>query len=301
MENLPIEITNAHRAEVLTQALPYIQKYYGKIIVVKYGGNAMINEHLKEQVMEDIVLLHLIGVKVVLVHGGGPEITDMLKRVGKETAFVNGLRVTDKETVDIAQMVLAGKLNKELVKLIQNKGGHAIGLCGLDGGMIRASRMDEKLGFVGEIEDVNVQPVLDVLDKGYIPVISTIGYDDDGNSYNINADTAAAKLASALSAESLISMTDISGILRDREDPSTLIPRIAVSEVPQLMRENVISGGMIPKVQCCTEAIRRGVHKVFIIDGRIPHAILIEILTDEGIGTMFVAGNSLQEEDDDNI
>lgn len=296
-----MELTNSQRAEIIVRALPYIQKYYGKIIVVKYGGNAMIKEELKEAVMGDIILLSLIGIRVVLVHGGGPEITDMLKRVGKETAFVNGLRVTDKETVDIAQMVLAGKLNKELVKLIQNKGGHAIGLCGLDGGMIRASKMDEKLGFVGEIEDVNVQPVLDVLDKGYIPVISTIGYDDDGNSYNINADTAAAKLASALSAESLISMTDISGILRDREDPSTLIPRIAVSEVPELMRENVISGGMIPKVQCCTEAIRRGVHKVFIIDGRIPHAILIEILTDEGIGTMFVAGNSLQEEDDDNI
>ena len=293
-----MELTNSQRAEIIVRALPYIQKYYGKIIVVKYGGNAMIKDELKEAVMGDIVLLSLIGIRVVLVHGGGPEITDMIKRVGKETEFVNGLRVTDKETVDIAQMVLAGKVNKELVKLLQNKGGRAIGLCGLDGGMIRATQLDPRLGYVGEVGEVNVEPILDVLDKGYIPVISTIAYDDEGNSYNINADTAAAKLASALSAESLISMTDISGILRDKDDPSTLIPRILVSEVPQLMRENIISGGMIPKVQCCTEAIRRGVRKVFIIDGRIPHAILIEILTDEGIGTMFVAGNSLTEHEE---
>ncbi len=286
-----MELTNSQRAEIIVRALPYIQKYYGKIVVVKYGGNAMIREDLKEAVMGDIVLLSLIGIKVVLVHGGGPEISDLLKRVGKVTEFVDGLRVSDRETVEIAQMVLAGKVNKELVKLLGNKGGRAIGLCGLDGGMITARKIDERLGFVGEVTDVDVTPILDVLDKGYIPVIATVGYDKEGNSYNINADTAAAKIASALSAESLISMTDISGILRDRDDPDSLISQISVSEVPQLMRENVISGGMIPKVECCTEAIRRGVRKVFIIDGRIPHAILIEILTDEGIGTMFVSGN----------
>ncbi len=284
-------LTNLQRAEVITHALPYIQKYYGKIVVVKYGGNAMIKDELKEAVMGDIVLLSLIGIRVVLVHGGGPEITDMLKRVGKETVFVDGLRVTDRETVEIAQMVLAGKLNKELVKLLTNKGGRAIGLCGIDGGMITAKPVNDKLGYVGDITGVHVQPILDVLEKGYIPVISTIGYDDQGNSYNINADTAASKIASELAAESLISMTDISGILRDKDDPSSLISEIPVSDVPQLVRENIISGGMIPKVQCCTEAIRRGVNKVFIIDGRIPHSILIEILTDEGIGTMFVPAN----------
>lgn len=286
-----MELTNAQRAETIVRALPYIQKYYGKIVVVKYGGNAMIKEELKEAVMGDIALLSLIGIRVVLVHGGGPEITDMLKKVGKETKFVNGLRVTDQESVDIVQMVLAGKVNKELVKLLQNKGGQAIGLCGLDGGMIRATQLNPELGYVGEVESVNVKPILDVLNAGYIPVISTVGYDDEGHSYNINADTAAAKIASELSAECLISMTDISGILRDCNDPSTLISKVIASEVPQLIREGIISGGMIPKIQCCTEAIRRGVSKVFIIDGRIPHAILIEILTDEGIGTMFVAAN----------
>ena len=283
-----MELTNMQRADVLTQALPYIKKYYNKIIVVKYGGNAMINEELKDAVMGDIVLLSLIGIKVVLVHGGGPEITDMLSRVGKKTEFVDGLRVTDRETVDIVQMVLAGKINKNLVNLIQNKGGKAIGLCGIDGHMIKAETLDERLGYVGEITDVNVTPILDVLEKGYIPVISTVGCDDEGNSYNINADTAAARIAGQLGAESLISMTDIEGILRDKNDPSTLISQIYVSEAPQLMREGVISGGMIPKVNCCIEAIRRGVNRVFIIDGRIPHSILIETLTDEGIGTMFL-------------
>ena len=286
-----MDINNAQRAQILVEALPYIKKYYNKIIVVKYGGNAMINEDLKEAVMGDIVLLSLIGIKVVLVHGGGPEITDMLNKVGKKTEFVNGLRVTDKEAVDIVQMVLAGKINKNLVNLLQNKGGKAIGLCGIDGHMIKAEKLDERLGYVGEITDVNIDPILDVLEKGYIPVVSTVGYDDEGNSYNINADTAAARIAGQLKCESLISMTDIDGILRDKNDPSTLISKINVSDAPQLMREGVISGGMIPKVSCCIEAIRRGVGKVFIIDGRIPHAILIETLTDEGIGTMFVSGN----------
>lgn len=251
----------------------------------------MINEELKEAVMGDIVLLSLIGIKVVLVHGGGPEITDMLKKVGKQTEFVNGLRVTDQESVDIVQMVLAGKINKNLVNLLQTKGGKAIGLCGIDGHMIKAKMMDERLGYVGEITDVNVEPILDVLEKGYIPVISTVGYDDEGHSYNINADTAAARIAGQLKAESLISMTDIDGILRDKDDPSTLISKIYVSEAPQLIREGIISGGMIPKINCCIEAIRQGVRKVFVIDGRIPHSILIETLTDEGIGTMFISGD----------
>ncbi len=281
-----MNLSNADRAKVLVSALPYIQKYYNKIIVVKYGGNAMINDELKEAVMGDIVLLSLIGVKVVLVHGGGPEITNMLSRVGKETEFVDGLRVTDGETAEIVQMVLAGKINKSLVSLLESKGGNAIGLCGMDGSMIQAQMKDERLGFVGDITKVNVQPIIDVIDKGYIPVVSTLGCDRDGNAYNINADTAAAKIAGALNAECLISMTDISGILRDKDDPDTLIPKITVDEAPKLYEENVISGGMIPKVECCIDAIDEGVKKVFILDGRIPHAILIEILTDEGLGTM---------------
>ena len=288
-----MQTTKAHRAEILTQALPYIQKYNGKIIVVKYGGNAMINEELKEAVMGDIVLLSLIGIKVVLVHGGGPEITEMLGKIGKQSQFVNGLRVTDKETVDIVQMVLAGKVNKNLVNLLQNKGGKAIGLCGIDGHMIEAEAADSRLGYVGDITSVNVQPILDVLEKGYIPVISTVGCDKQNNVYNINADTVAARLAGELKAESLISMTDIVGLLRDKDDPSTLIAKVPVSEAPKLMRDGIISGGMIPKVNCCIEAIRRGVHKVFIVDGRIPHSILIEVLTDEGVGTMFVSGQHI--------
>jgi len=283
-----MELTNAQRAEVLVHALPYIQDYKDKIIVVKYGGNAMINEDLKNAVMRDIVLLTTVGIRVVLIHGGGPEITDMLKHVGKETKFVNGLRVTDAETAEIVQMVLAGKINKSLVNLIQNIGGKAIGLSGADGHLIEAEMLNEELGYVGEITSINTQPVLDVLEKGYIPVISTVGCDREGNVYNINADTAASRIAGMLGAESLISMTDITGICRDKDDPGTLIPKINVSEAPQLMREGVISGGMIPKVECCIEAIRRGVKKVFIIDGRVPHSILIETLTDEGIGTMFV-------------
>ena len=288
-----MEITHAQRAAVITEALPYIQKYNDKIIVVKYGGNAMINDDLKEAVMGDIVLLSLIGIKVVLVHGGGPEITEMLAKVGKKSEFIDGLRVTDQETVDIVQMVLAGKINKNLVNLLQNKGGKAIGLSGIDGHMIEAEKLDDTHGFVGEITKVDVSPIMDCLEKGYIPVISTVGYDLDGNTYNINADTAAARIAGELKAESLISMTDVDGILRDKNDPSTLISQINVSEAPQLMREGVISGGMIPKVNCCIEAIRRGVSKVFIIDGRITHSILIEVLTDAGIGTMFVGGSTM--------
>ena len=288
-----MNITNAQRAKVLVHALPYIQKYRDKIIVVKYGGNAMINEELKDSVMRDIVLLSLMDIKVVLVHGGGPEITDMLSRVGKKTEFVNGLRVTDKETVDIVQMVLAGKINKNLVNLLSVQGGKAIGLSGIDGQMIVAQAKDEALGYVGEITEVNTQIVADVLDKGYIPVISTVACDKAGNTYNVNADTAAAKIAGALGAECLISMTDISGILRDKDDPDTLISTINVSDTPELVAEGIISGGMIPKVECCTEAIRRGVKKVFIIDGRVPHSLLIETLTDEGMGTMLIAGDSL--------
>ncbi len=283
------DITNAQRADILIQALPYIQKYTNKIIVIKYGGNAMINEELKAAVMGDMVLLSLIGIKVVLVHGGGPEITEMLGKIGKESKFYNGLRVTDEESAKIVQMVLAGKINKNLVNLLQNIGGKAIGLSGMDGGLIEAKPIDfENLGYVGEITNVNTQPILDVLEKGYIPVVSTVGCDKEGNVYNINADTAAAAIAGSLGAESLISMTDICGILRDKDDDSTLIPVINVSEAPQLMREGIISGGMIPKIECCIEAIRRGVGKVFVIDGRVPHSILIEILTDEGIGTMLI-------------
>ncbi len=284
---MDMNITNAQRANILVQALPYIKKYTGKIVVVKYGGNAMINEELKHSVMSDIILLSLIGVKVVLVHGGGPEITDMLSKVGKESQFFGGLRVTDKETVEIVQMVLAGKVNKDLVNLIGTKGGRAVGLSGIDGQMLLASAKNPDLGFVGEIEKVNVQPITELLDGGYIPVVSTVACDKDGNTYNVNADTAAAKIAGELQAESLISLTDIAGILRDKNDPSTLIPRISLEEADALIDDGIISDGMIPKVECCTNAIKWGVHRVFIIDGRIKHSILIETLTDEGIGTMF--------------
>ena len=283
-------ITNAQRAEILVHALPYIKQYDGKIIVVKYGGNAMINDELKSAVMGDLVLLNTIGIKVVLVHGGGPEISEMLTKVGKKTEFLNGLRVTDAETAEIVQMVLAGKINKNLVNQLQNSGGKAVGLSGMDGHLIEATKKDEKLGFVGEITNINIEPVTDLLEKGYIPVISTVGCDKDGNTYNINADTAAARIASELGAESLILMTDIAGLLRDKDDETSLISSVCVSEAPQLMREGIISGGMIPKIECCVEAIRQGVDKVFIIDGRIPHAILIETLTDEGIGTMLYGG-----------
>lgn len=282
-----MELSNAQRAAVLIHALPYIQKYTGKIVVVKYGGNAMINPELQKAVMGDVALLSLVGIKVVLVHGGGPEISDMLKRVGKESRFVNGLRHTDAETADIVQMVLSGKINKNLVNMLQNIGGKAIGLSGVDGHLIEAKVLDPELGFVGEITKINPAVINDALAMGYIPVVSTVGCDKEGNVYNINADTAAAQLAATLKAESLISMTDICGLLRDKDDETTLIPQVAVSEAPMLVKEGIISGGMIPKVDCCIEAIRNGVKRVFIIDGRVPHSILIEMLTDEGIGTMF--------------
>ena len=282
--------SNAERAEVLTAALPYIKKYSGKIVVIKYGGNAMINEQLKQQVMEDIALLWLIGVKVVLVHGGGPEISQTLKRLGKEAVFVDGLRVTDKETVDIVQMVLAGKINKSLVNLIQMKGGHAVGLSGIDGGIIEAKMKNEVLGYVGEITKIRTQPITDLLEKNYIPVISTVASDRQGNTYNINGDTAAAYIAGALGAERLIMMTDIAGILKDKDDPSTLIPVVTVEEAKQLQTDGIVSGGMIPKIECCIEALEHGVKHVVIMDGRIPHSILMELLTDEGAGTMVMKG-----------
>ncbi|MBQ4351270.1 MAG: acetylglutamate kinase [Clostridia bacterium] len=283
-------ISNAERAEVLTAALPYIRKYYGKTVVVKYGGNAMTSETLKEQVMEDIVLLRLVGVRVVLVHGGGPEVSEMMTKLGKKPEFVDGLRVTDRETVDIVQMVLAGKINKSLVNLLEMKGGQAVGLSGMDARMIEAKRKDERLGYVGEVTAVNIGPVTDLLDGGYIPVISTLGCDGEGNTYNINGDTAAAAIAGALGAERLIMMTDIAGILADRDDPSTLIPEITVEEAGKLREAGIVSGGMIPKVECCVDAIRRGVKKVIIMDGRVPHSILMELLTDEGAGTLVRGG-----------
>ena len=284
------QLSNAERAEVLTAALPYIKKYSGKIVVIKYGGNAMINEQLKQQVMEDIALLWLIGVKVVLVHGGGPEISQTMKRLGKEAVFVDGLRVTDKETVDIVQMVLAGKINKTLVNLIQMKGGHAVGLSGIDGGIIEAKMKNEALGYVGEITKIRTQPITDLLEKNYIPVISTVASDRQGNTYNINGDTAAAYIAGALGAERLIMMTDIAGILKDKDDPATLIPVVTVEEAKQLQEDGIVSGGMIPKVECCIEALEHGVKHVVIMDGRIPHSILMELLTDEGAGTMVMKG-----------
>ncbi len=280
--------SNAERAEVLVQALPYIKKYNGKIVVIKYGGNAMINENLKEQVMEDIVLLWLIGVKVVLVHGGGPEISELMDKLGKKPEFVGGLRVTDKETVDIVQMVLAGKVNKSLVNLLEMKGGKAVGISGMDGRLIEAKMKDEKLGFVGEITNINISPINDLLEKGYIPVVSTVGCDKQGNTYNINGDTAAARIAGALEAENLIMMTDVAGILRDKDDASSLIPEVTVSGAKKLYEDGIVSGGMIPKVDCCIEAINRGVEKVIIMDGRVSHSILMEILTDEGAGTMVI-------------
>ena len=284
MQNL----SNSERAEVLTQALPYIKRYVGKIVVVKYGGNAMTSEELKEQVMQDIVLLWLIGVKVVLVHGGGPEISSLMDKLGKKPVFVDGLRVTDKETVDVVQMVLAGKINKTLVSKLEAKGGKAMGISGIDGKLIVAKQKDEKLGFVGEIEKINIKPIHDLLEKGYIPVVSTVATSESGETFNINGDTAAAYLAGALSAKRLIMMTDIAGVLRDKNDPSTLIPEINLAEAEKLKEDGVIAGGMIPKVECCALAIKSGVKRAIIMDGRVPHSILMELLTDEGSGTMFV-------------
>jgi acetylglutamate kinase len=281
------KIANAQRATILMEALPYIQKYHKKIIVIKYGGSAMLNEDLKRQVMGDIALLHLVGIRVVLVHGGGPEISDLLNRMGKRSEFVGGLRVTDKETAEVVQMVLAGKINKGLVALMETFGRHAIGLSGLDGKMIQARKMDERLGYVGEITGIDPAPILGVLENGYIPIVSTIGCDDAGDVYNINADTAAARIAAALGAESLLSMSDIPGLLRDINQEDSLISRVTMGEEQALIDDGVISGGMIPKIECCLEALRGGVRRVFILDGRIPHSILIEVLTDAGIGTMF--------------
>lgn len=284
--------SNAERAEVLTQALPYIKRYVGKIVVVKYGGNAMINKELQKQVMQDIVLLWIIGVKVVLVHGGGPEISDMMNRLGKKAEFVDGLRVTDKETVDIVQMVLAGKINKSLVNLLEINGGKAVGISGMDGRLIEAKVKDERLGYVGEITKINIQSVTDLLEMGYIPVISTVACDSKGEVYNINGDTAAAYIAGALGAERLIMMTDIAGVLMDKDNPSSLIAELDVKEAAKLKEKGIIAGGMIPKIDCCLTAINKGVKKVIIMDGRVPHSILMELLTDEGAGTMVYGGQN---------
>ena len=285
------KIANDVRSRVLNDALPYIQKYHDKIVVVKYGGNAMTNEELKQAVMSDIVLLTLVGIKVVLVHGGGPEISDMLKKLNIESKFIGGLRYTDAATVDVVKMVLAGKVNKELVAHLGQKGGTAVGLCGLDEQMLTAERAygpnGEDLGFVGNVVKVNPKPIKDALNSGVIPVIATVASDENGQTYNVNADTAASQIASALGAENLILLTDIAGLLRDKDDPSTLIQEVNVSEVPFMKKRGIISGGMIPKIDCCVEAVRRGVKKTVIIDGRVPHSILIEILSNEGIGTMF--------------
>ncbi len=286
-----MNISTADRAQVLTQALPYIKQYAGKTVVIKYGGNAMISDELKSAVMEDIVLLSTVGIKVVLVHGGGPEINEMLKKIGKESKFVNGLRYTDRETMEIVEMVLAGKVNKGLVQRLEQHGGRAIGLCGLDGGMIKAVKMkgEADLGFVGDITHVNVTLICNSLESGTIPVVATVAAGDgDGETYNINADIAASQIAAALCAEKLVLMTDVRGLLRDKDDEDSLISVVHVSDVPSLKKQNIVKGGMIPKIECCVEAVRRGVKRTHIIDGRIPHSILIEMLTDEGIGTMFL-------------
>ena len=284
-----MKISTAERAKVLVQALPYIQKYAGKTVVVKYGGNAMINNDLKDAVMSDIVLMQLVGINVVLVHGGGPEISAMLKKIGKESQFVGGMRVTDEETIDIVQMVLAGKVNKDLVQLLEHHGGRAVGLCGLDGGMLTAEKLrsnEGDLGYVGRIVDDNTDIIIDATRNGYVPIISTVAGGENGEVFNINADVAAARIAAKLDAIKLILMTDIRGLLRDKDDENTLIPVVNVSEVPSLKNQGIISGGMIPKIDCCVEAVRRGVNRAHILDGRIPHSILIELFSDEGIGTM---------------
>lgn len=281
--------SHVERAQVLAEALPYIQKYYGKTIVVKYGGNAMISEELRRAVISDIILLHLVGIRVVVVHGGGPEITDMLKRLGKPSEFVDGLRYTDQETMDVVQQVLCGKVNKDLVATLNRMGGRALGLCGMDAGLFQARKLDEKYGLVGEVVQVDPAVVNDALAVGYIPVVSTVAQGVDGETaYNINADTAAAKLAVALNAEKLILLTDVRGLLRDPKDEDTLIPEVGLSQVPGLVKDGVIQGGMIPKVDCCVEAVRSGVKNTIILDGRIPHSILIELLSDSGIGTMLL-------------
>ena len=285
MSDFPV----AQRAQVLAEALPYIQKYYGKTIVVKYGGNAMISEELRQAAISDIILLHLVGIPVVVVHGGGTEISAMLKKIGKESKFVDGLRYTDAETMEVVQQVLCGKVNKDLVATLNAMGGRALGLCGMDAGLFQARKLDEKYGLVGEMVQVDPAIVNDALSDGYIPVVSTVDQGVDGETaYNINADTAAAKLAVALGAEKLILLTDVRGLLRDPKDESTLLPVVELSKVPGLIKDGVIQGGMIPKVDCCVEAVRSGVKNAVILDGRIPHSILIELLSNEGIGTMLL-------------
>ena len=279
--------SNAVRAEILTQAVPYIKEYTGKYVVAKYGGNAMTDPQLKKSVMQDILLLQLVGVKIILVHGGGPEISAMLKKLSIESHFENGLRVTDDDTMEVVQMVLAGKVNKSLAADLFALGGRAVGLCGIDGGLIKVHQKNEKLGHVGEIDEINTKILDDLLDGGFIPVISSIGIDDNGNPYNINADTAAAKIAAALHAESMVVMSNINGVLRDKDDENSLISQMSLADAEELKKSGIIAGGMIPKVDCCTNAVKEGVKKVFIINGEIPHAILIELLTDEGLGTMF--------------
>ena len=276
------------RANALVEALPYLQEYNDKVVVVKYGGNAMTNETLKQAVMQDIVLLSLVGIKVVLVHGGGPEINAMLKKINKASEFVNGLRYTDEETIDIVQMVLAGKVNKDLVQLLERAGGKAMGLCGLDGNLIKAKQLNPDLGYVGDITEIHPDVISTALNNGYIPVVSTVASGENGEVYNINADTAAARIAAEMGAANLILLTDIKGLLEDKDDDNTLIRVVGVSEVPYLKNQGIISGGMIPKIDCCVEAVRRGVKKTNIIDGRIPHSILIELLTDIGAGTMII-------------
>ena len=284
-------IGKEEQAEFLLEAMPYIEKYQNKVLVIKYGGNAMVSEELKKSVMRDLTLLRFVGINVVLVHGGGPEISETLKKMGVESRFVNVLRYTDEETAEVVRMVLAGKVNKDLVHRLQMLGAKSVGMCGIDGGMLLCEKENEELGYVGKIVSVDTGVITDSLANGYLPVISTVGYDREGHIYNINADTAASAIAGALGAESLILMTDIRGLLRDKNDDNTLIKKVYVSDIPSLIKEGVISGGMIPKIYCCKEAIRRGVNRVFITDGRVKHSILLELLSDEGMGTMFVKGD----------
>ena len=284
-------ISKQAQAEFLIEAMPYIKKYQDKILVIKYGGNAMLNDELKNSVMRDLTMLHMVGIHVVLVHGGGPEINALLKKVNKESKFIDGLRYTDEETVEYVEMVLAGKVNKSLVNLLEQNDTKAIGLCGIDGHLLECEKQDERLGFVGKITKINPGVILDCLEAGYIPVVSTVGYGKDGEIYNVNADTAASVIAGALNAESLILMTDIKGLLENKDDEDTLIKKVYVSDIPSLIKQGIISGGMIPKIECCKEAIRRGVKKVFITDGRVNHSILLELLSDSGMGTMFINGD----------
>ena len=285
--------TYEQKAQIISEALPYIQKFSGKTIVIKYGGNAMVNEQMKHAVIEDCLLLSLVGVNCVLVHGGGPEINDMLGKIGKESKFINGLRYTDAETMNIVQMSLAGKVNKDLVALLTLSGGKAVGLCGLDAGLLKAVKLEDgenDYGFVGEVTEVNKQIIEDVINSGYIPVVSTVALGDDGHSYNVNADTAAGKIAASLNAEKLILLTDTRGVLADRHDEDSLIPQIHIDEIDGYIEKGYVVGGMIPKIRCCEDALKDGVNSAHILDGRVPHSILIEMFTDGGIGTMLKKG-----------